>query len=78
MRHVIGASTLAVILVSCAHAPASRFKMNGAYTVCACDGTERQPTPSEASSFREGERVDTYCEGAVHHCHPAAHVPDDD
>jgi hypothetical protein len=49
--------------------PAAPGDSGGAYMVCACDGVERQPTPSEAAGFREGERVDLYCEGRVHDCH---------
>jgi hypothetical protein len=68
-----------MVLVSCAGAPRSRWQTNQPeangyggriYMVCRCDGTERQPTPSEAASFREGERVDLFCEGKVHDCRP--------
>jgi hypothetical protein len=60
----------ATVLLGCAHAPPSRWEMNGKYTVCTCDGVERQPTPGEADGFRDGERVDLYCEGKVGACHP--------
>ncbi len=69
LRIVLAAAPL---LVSCAHTPPSRWDLNGKYTVCKCDGAERQPTPSEAGGFRDGERVDLYCEGKVHDCRPGA------
>jgi hypothetical protein len=75
MRLVITASVLAVFVSGCSHAQASRWKANGAYTVCTCDGTERQPTPGEASDFREGERVDVFCEGRVRDCHAGSLHP---
>lgn len=62
----------AALLVGRAHAPPSRWDLNGAYTVCTCDGVERQPTPSEADRFRDGERVDLFCEGKVRDCRPGA------
>jgi hypothetical protein len=65
-----------LLLTACAGAPRSRWDTNEnakagehTYMVCKCDGTERQPTPSEAASFSGGERVDLYCEGKVHDCH---------
>jgi hypothetical protein len=65
-----------LLLAACAGASRSRWDTNEnakagehTYMVCTCDGTERQPTPSEAASFSGGERVDLYCEGKVHHCH---------
>jgi hypothetical protein len=68
--------TLALTLAACASAPRSRGDTNEnakagehTYMVCKCDGTERQPTPSEAASFADGERVDLFCEGKVHDCH---------
>jgi hypothetical protein len=69
MRVVIA---VAALVVSCAHTPASHWEMNGAYTVCTCDGVERQPTPSEADRFRDGERVDVFCEGKVRDCRPGS------
>lgn len=60
-------------LVACSGVHRSRWQTSTPaleqYTVCQCDGTERQPTPSEAASFRDGERVDVYCEGKVYGCH---------
>ncbi len=72
LRVVLAAAPLLVSLLSCAHAPPSRWDLNGKYTVCTCDGTERQPTPSEADRFGDGERVDLFCEGKVHDCRPGA------
>ncbi len=76
MRILLAAS-LAITLSACATAPKSRWESNElavpgygehVYMVCKCDGIERQPTPSEADSFRDGERVDLYCEGKVRDC----------
>ena len=70
---------LVLALAGCAGAPRSRWQSNEpavpgygerVYMVCVCDGTERQPTPGEAASFREGERVDLFCEGKVRACRP--------
>ncbi|MBX3230574.1 MAG: hypothetical protein KIT84_00040 [Labilithrix sp.] len=63
-------TVLAVLLVACGHVNASRYEKNGAYTVCTCEGNERQPTPSEADSIPDDERVDVVCEGKVTACHP--------
>lgn len=66
----------AMTLTACASAPRSRWNTNEnakasehTYMVCKCDGTERPPTPSEAASLTDGERVDLFCEGKVYDCH---------
>jgi len=69
MRYLLA---LALLLPACAHANPSRYDKAGAYTVCKCEGTERQPTPSEADSYAEDERVDLVCEGKVQACHPGS------
>jgi hypothetical protein len=66
----------AALVASCAHSPPSRWLKSGAYTICKCDGPERQPTPSEAEQFNDGERVDLYCEGKVRDCRPGKPPPD--
>ncbi len=75
LARVLPAAFVALLLVACAHAQPSRWKHDGQYTVCKCEGTERQPTPSEADGFREDERVDVYCEGKVTSCRPGALQP---
>ena len=67
---MLAVALLGLALLSCASAPRSRWEKAGAYTVCTCVGTERQPTPSEAASFADDERVDLYCEGKVKECRP--------
>jgi hypothetical protein len=57
------------VLAACAHAKPSRWDRYGNYTVCRCEGVERQPSPSEADDFRPGERVDLMCEGKVTDCY---------
>jgi hypothetical protein len=61
-----------VVIGWCAHAKPSRWELGGELTVCTCIGRERQPTPSEAASWREGESVQVYCEGTVTDCAPGA------
>ncbi len=57
------------VVAGCASGTASRYRANGHYTVCKCEGRERAPTPSEADSWRADERVDIVCEGKVTGCH---------
>lgn len=62
----------ATVFSGCGHVNASRYEKSGAYTVCKCEGTERQPTPSEAERVPDDERVDVVCEGKITACHPGS------
>ena len=68
MRCLLFLALLGVVS-GCASGTASRYRANGHYTVCKCEGRERNPTPGEASSWRDDERVDVVCEGKVTGCH---------
>ena len=39
-------------------------------TICTCDGVERPPKPSEASSDTDPRIVTAVCEGKVRECRP--------
>lgn len=73
MRHLlVSVGVAALLFVGCGHVNASRYDKGGAYTVCRCEGTERQPTPSEADSVPDDERIDVVCDGKVTGCHPGS------
>ncbi|MFO0735375.1 MAG: hypothetical protein U0270_05830 [Labilithrix sp.] len=72
MRHLLPIVAAALILSACGHVNASRYDKAGKYTVCKCEGKERQPTPSEAEGVPDDERVDVVCEGKVTACHPGS------
>lgn len=65
----VGSVVVISTMFACAHTPRSKWEEGGQYHVCKCHGTERAPSPSEASGFKDDESVDQYCEGTVSNCH---------
>ena len=57
-------------LSACARAEPARWVDANGVQACECDGTLRDPTPSEAASFPPGKSIESFCEGKTHDCGP--------